>query len=214
MTQSNMKYMTLLLATVCSVEAAISTEGPWSGSHVSGGFTFTDGVASHSDEYFQRRITSPIALEEDQMTNYDTKENAKLVKKLFSEKEFNKAFPKKDRFYTYENFIKAVAKYPAFCNEFNSKSTNENLDDITEACKRELSTLLTHIEINSEGLSKKLNESCYGSSSSACTYNQSDLKYPATSGEQYYERGPIGMRGSRLYGMFGDSFGPVSYTGK
>jgi len=144
-----MKYMTLLLATVSSVEAAISTEGPWSGTHISEGFTFTDGVASHSDEYFQRRITSPLALEESLMTDYGTKENAERVKRIFSENDFNKAFPKKDEFYTYGNFIKAIAKYPAFCNEFNSKSTNSNLSDIEEACKRELSTLLTHIEINS-----------------------------------------------------------------
>lgn len=72
MTQSNMKYMTLLLAALSSVEAAISTEGPWSGTHMSDGFTFTDGVASHSDKYYQRRITSPIALEENQMTDYGT----------------------------------------------------------------------------------------------------------------------------------------------
>ena len=59
MTQSNLKYIKLLLAAVSRVEAALPIDGPWNGIHTSGDFTFTNGIPSHTDAYYERRITSP-----------------------------------------------------------------------------------------------------------------------------------------------------------
>jgi hypothetical protein len=85
MTQSNLKYTTLLLAAVSQVEAALPIEGPWNGSHTSGGFTFTDGIPSHTDAYYERRITSPQALEGNLMTDYATMENVVRVQSILTE---------------------------------------------------------------------------------------------------------------------------------
>jgi hypothetical protein len=93
------------------------------------------------------------ALEESEMTDYGTNANAERVKLILTESKFNELFPSRDSLYTYDGFIKAVAKYPMFCGEYNDSSTDTNLENLDNACKRELSTLLAHFEINSEGLS-------------------------------------------------------------
>ena len=87
------------------------------------------------------------------MTDYDTKANAERVKTILTESKFNELFPNRDSLYDYNGFIKAVAKYPMFCGEYNASSSDTNLENLDNACKRELSTLLAHFEINSEGLS-------------------------------------------------------------
>jgi len=92
--------------------------------------------------------------------------------------------------------------------------------NVDEACKRELSALFAHIAYETgdksgfnKGLKHLEDESCmYGGA--ACVNDEEDGKYPATSGKNYYARGPLGVKGSIQYGMFGDSFGPISYMGK
>lgn len=58
---------------------------------------------------------------------------------LFSEADWDDGFPLADPIYTYDNFLKAVAKFPYFCNETNI--SGQSLDD---ACKRELSSIFAH----------------------------------------------------------------------
>lgn len=68
-----------------------------------------------------------------------------------SEAKFNELFPLANSFYTYNNFLKAVAKFPAFCNQVNSEYTGLtiNAENLDNACKRELSTLFAHIALES-----------------------------------------------------------------
>lgn len=49
-----------------------------------------------------------------------------------------------DSIYSYESFLRAVSKWPAFCGE-----TYEPMGyDLDQTCKREIATLFTHIEHN------------------------------------------------------------------
>jgi hypothetical protein len=48
----------------------------------------------------------------------------------------------------------------------------------------------------------------------ACKFDDANSKYPAEADTYYYARGPLGIHGSKIYGMFGDSFGPIKYDGK
>lgn len=48
--------------------------------------------------------------------------------------------------YTYEAFLRAVAKFPAFCNESNGP-LNYDLDS---TCKREIAALFAHMMNESE----------------------------------------------------------------
>jgi hypothetical protein len=83
-----------------------------------------------------------------------TKENVLRVMSHFDEDAFNGLFPIADDFYTYENFLRAVAKFPAFCNEYNADEPLTqlfwtNTADLDSVCKRELSALFAHIAFES-----------------------------------------------------------------
>ena len=45
-----------------------------------------------------------------------------------------------DDVYTFESFLRGVAKFPAFCAESNLDNLNEE-----QTCAREIATLLAHI---------------------------------------------------------------------
>jgi hypothetical protein len=59
---------------------------------------------------------------------------------VLSKDDWNYLFPVANGAYTYENFAKAIAKFPAICNE-KASSVNLSLDDV---CKKELSTMFAH----------------------------------------------------------------------
>ena len=44
--------------------------------------------------------------------------------------------------YSYNNFLKAVAKYPAFCNE---SATGDTVLELDAMCKSEISALFSHM---------------------------------------------------------------------
>lgn len=61
------------------------------------------------------------------MSDYLSKPNVMRVKEHLTSDQFEELFPKRNEFYTYDNFLKAVAKYPMFCDEFNENQTGTNL---------------------------------------------------------------------------------------
>ena len=81
-------------------------------------------------------------------TDYDSKTNVTLVKSLMSSATWTQSFPFNNLIYTYDNFLRAVAKFPMFCNEVSSVSTMT----LEEACKQEIATLLAHISYESGSL--------------------------------------------------------------
>jgi len=61
------------------------------------------------------------------------------VARLFTKADWDRGFPQANSVYSWDEFLKAVAKFPAFCNE--SELANWSVDDI---CKRSMSTLFAH----------------------------------------------------------------------
>ena len=69
---------------------------------------------------------------------YKVLSNVQRVQSVFSQADWDLGFPLADPIYTYENFLKAVAKFPYFCGE-------SNLDlSLEDTCRRELATLFAH----------------------------------------------------------------------
>jgi chitodextrinase len=117
----------------------------------SAGYTFTDGVPGSDDPLVHRRLTAPLACDESSMSEYGTKDNVVRVASIVDEAKYNEFFPLKNDFFTYTNFLKAVGKFPHFCNEVNDDYTGlkTNAENIDQACKRELATLFAHIAYES-----------------------------------------------------------------
>ncbi|KEI35277.1 chitinase [Francisella sp. W12-1067] len=65
-------------------------------------------------------------------------ENVKLVEKIISEANWNYLFPDRAPEYSYENFLKAVAKFPAFCGSYNDGRDAEAI------CRKSLATMFAH----------------------------------------------------------------------
>ena len=51
--------------------------------------------------------------------------------------------------YTYDQFLRSVAQFPAFCGEFQTDEGIPNTNTQERACKRELATLFAHIVFES-----------------------------------------------------------------
>ena len=65
----------------------------------------------------------------------------KRVMSIISEDDFNnEIFPIRNELYTYEGFLRAIAKYPALCGESNLDKYQK---DLVMTCKRELATIFT-----------------------------------------------------------------------
>jgi hypothetical protein len=62
------------------------------------------------------------------------------VVKLLPESKWNYLMPVALPIFTYANFIKAIAHYPSFCNEKQSKVKLS----LNKVCLRELATLFAH----------------------------------------------------------------------
>lgn len=52
--------------------------------------------------------------------DYDSYTNVNLVKSVFPASTYSDWFPSANSIYSYDSFLRAVAKYPAFCGEHNA----------------------------------------------------------------------------------------------
>ena len=74
------------------------------------------------------------------LTNPDENpDNVKRVSRIITQEIWKFLFPRRNGVYTYVEFLKAIWKYPTFCNE--SADPNISLDDM---CKKELATMFAH----------------------------------------------------------------------
>jgi chitodextrinase len=64
--------------------------------------------------------------------------NVKRVEELVTAEKWNTFFPHRDPAYTYENFLKAVGKFPVLCAD------SENGQDADGICKKTLATMFAH----------------------------------------------------------------------
>ena len=91
------------------------------------------------NETTQKRINAPKPVD-GALGDYKQQANVKLLESFFSEDNFNYLFPKRNDIYTYDSFVKAVAKFPYFCGEnYRDGATDQ------ATCARELSSLFAHI---------------------------------------------------------------------
>ena len=117
---------------------------------------------------------------------------------MFPEAKFNEWFPNKNAIYTYTSFLKAVAKFPAFCGEGNGITEGE-------ACKRELAALGAHMFHESAGLSQLKDPACmYSVSEADCGFKTAGMASPASS--LFFGRGPIALQGDQEYAAFSKVF--------
>ncbi len=68
-------------------------------------------------------------------------DNVGRVRSVFTKSNWDDWLPNADAIYTYNKFLQAVAKFPAFCGESNSPlGLNE-----PDTCRREIASLFAHI---------------------------------------------------------------------
>jgi len=126
-------FAVALLMASATVKAAIKTDGLWTDAdHVqsTGGVTYkyTNGIPGSDDAETDRRIKAPQALPESSMSEYMMNDNVVRVNEIVGTENWNHWFSlaNTDAGMTYENFLKAVAKFPYFCNEHNTEEEGLN----------------------------------------------------------------------------------------
>lgn len=181
--KSQQSWVAAMIVAVSGVQAAISDDAWWDSQSwtidevgISVDKGIVSGITDEDDQFIKSPWTIP-----DHPDDYTSKPNAMRVKSVLPESTFNDWLIDGNSMYTYNSFLRAVAKFPAFCGE--SVSPLNYGDDDT--CKREIATIFAHMMITSDGLSK--------------------LEDPA-SAEVFKARGPLGLTGQTDYEQFSATF--------
>ena len=90
------------------------------------GIKVVNGVPTSDDPHLRRMMSAPLSLDLDVHEHYLDMTNVKRVRSLFSEAQWDAAFPERNPVYNYDDFLKAVAKFPAFCNESNMPNYDDD----------------------------------------------------------------------------------------
>ena len=83
-------------------------------------------------------LRAPLSLD-GPIDDYLQMTNVQRVKSVFSAEQWQQGFPHANAVYSYNDFLKAVAKFPAFCNDNNLPGYSAE-----DACKRELACIFAH----------------------------------------------------------------------
>ena len=139
------KQITFTVAMLATAQAGIVEDGLWTGNDwfdnqsligVENGVPYSTNANQH------RRITAPIArdgpIEGTDYLEYDNVKNIMMY--IPDESTWNDMFPMRNDIYTYDSFLKASAKYPAFCNESSIPNS-----PAVATCGRELATFFAHL---------------------------------------------------------------------
>jgi hypothetical protein len=99
---------------------------------------------------------------------------------ILTESIWESTFPNADPFYTYDNFMEAVSRFPKFCGEANGSSEEA---DLVNSCKIDLATFLAHVRKSSDDLQHVAHSTCSttGAGTTSCDYINSSF-FSATSG--------------------------------
>ncbi|WP_295003135.1 glycosyl hydrolase family 18 protein [Sulfurimonas sp.] len=84
------------------------------------------------------RTLDNLEVEKIYATRVENPSNVKRVESIISEADWNYVFAKRSVEYTYENFLKAVGKFPSFCGDY-SDGRNEQ-----QICSTSLATMFAH----------------------------------------------------------------------
>ncbi|WP_019614194.1 glycoside hydrolase family 19 protein [Psychromonas ossibalaenae] len=90
-------------------------------------------VSRNSVETRDNRIVEQITSGDD-----SNPENVKRVESIISTQDWEFLFPERNAAYSYENFLKAVGKYPAFCDTYTGGQNSESI------CRESLATVFAH----------------------------------------------------------------------
>lgn len=123
-------------------KAAIVADGLWTGNDWYDSvynIGVVNGVPYSNDPFEQRRITAPLTIDGPVDSIYLDRENVQRVMSIFSAADWTAGFPQADPIYTYDNFLRAVAKFPSFCGE-----TNIAGQTVEQTCRRELASIFAH----------------------------------------------------------------------
>ena len=214
----------LALANAAIVENGLWTNHDWYDEVEKVGVQ--NGVPYSNDPAVNRRITSPLSIDGDITDIYLQQENVQRVQSFFSEAQWAAGFPQANPIYTYENFLKAVSKFPKFCGESNTAFNNLTVE---QACKRELAAIFAHWGQETgkrdpadgpfwtQALYWVQEIRCNGTNDPSCdykAYNWAADAWPNDPDEQYYGRGPMQLSWNYNYGQFSNIFAPSSYNSK
>ena len=159
----------------------------------------SNGVPYSNDSTIQRRITAPLANTGSEL-NYKEATNVKLVESFLTCNEWVTFFPQANSIYTVTNLLRAMAKFPAFCNEVDD-SLGLSQED---ACKKELAAFLANVSHETSQLRQVVESICKDPESRACDWYDSQIYpfWPATEGEKYFGRGALQLSWNYNYGQF------------
>ena len=141
MDKSQKFFTCALIFTAQLAQAAIVADGPWTGKDwydYESNIGVENGVPYSDDPDMQNVLTAPLSLDGPLDAYLDMK-NVQLVQSIFSESDWDVAFSYRNPIYTYDNFLKAVAKFPKFCNDNNIPGNT-----MEETCRRELAAMFAH----------------------------------------------------------------------
>ena len=185
-----------------------------------------NGVPYLNNPAVDRRLKAALTIDSSIEDNYLTYANVQLVQSLFDEADFD-GFPLRNEIYTYDNFLKAVAKFPNFCGE----TIIIEGQTLEETCKRELASIFAHWgqetgkrspddgEFWTQALYWVEEIRCSGTNDPSCNYQDGGWSgasddWPSQPGQQYYGRGPFQLSWNYNYGRFSTVFAPSSYNNK
>ena len=144
--------VTAMIMIVNGIQAGISNDTWWDDQNWRNDsleLLVSKGIVSGTTDATDQFITSPRSIE-GHPDDYASKPNATRASSVLPESTFNDWLPNANSIYTYQSFLKAVAKFPAFCDESNGPL---GLGD-DDTCRREIAALFAHMIITSDGLSK------------------------------------------------------------
>ena len=84
------------------------------------------------------RTLDNVQVEKITALNQNNPSNVKRVESIINAEDWNYIFPKRSPEYTYENFLKAVGKFPAFCGDYDDGR------DANQICSKSLATMFAH----------------------------------------------------------------------
>ena len=102
-----------------TTETTNQTDGIWTGhdwQDATTGYTVIDGDVYGLDDQTTKRLEQAQAVQ-GQVLDYLTKPNVQRIMQIFPESSWNSQFPDRLDVYTYQNFLRATAKFPYFCND-------------------------------------------------------------------------------------------------
>ena len=120
----------------------------------------------------------------------DNPKNVKTVEQILPESRFMALFPDKNAAYTYTNFLRAIGKFPAICNN-------------TSNCPKILAVMFAHFQQETAGLFflEEINKGAY----CATWTDWVAAAYPCTEGKEYYGRGALQLSWNYNYGAFSNA---------